>query len=277
MVWSVCSLRRRALIEARGHGNGVMNDKDYLYDLLVHDLRGPLSVVTATTGSLLNRTESYGSLTDAQKTSLLRIQRNAKRAQVILNEILDVGRSEERLFDENLFSLKFAIKESIINALESTGGGADENLRESDVAESFRRLATEFGITVEITGRFEKEQFVHDQRKVQLIVENLVSNALKYRKKTIQVSVSGDSEAIIAVADDGPGIPAKEQEAIYGRFSQCNIGDRPPAQGLGLGLYCVKSMVENMGGSISLTSTEGKGTTFVVRIPFLKKSKKGLR
>jgi signal transduction histidine kinase len=275
----VVGLRFRTLSPdwAREQGNGAMNDKDYLYDLLVHDLRGPLSVVAATTGSLLTRTENYGSLTDAQKTSLLRIQRNAKRAQVILNEILDVGRSEERLFDENFFSLKSAIKESIINALESTSGGADENLRESEISETFRRLVSEFGIAVEITGRFAKEQFVHDQRKVELIVENLVSNALKYRKKTIQISVSGDNEAVISVADDGPGIPSKEQETIYGRFSQCNIGDRPPVQGLGLGLYCVKSMVENMGGSVALSSTEGKGTTFVVRIPFLKKGRKGLR
>jgi two-component system, OmpR family, sensor kinase len=260
------------MIWALEQGNKAMNDKDYLYDLLVHDLRGPLSVVAATAGSLLNRVESYGPLTEAQKSSLLRIQRNAKRAQIILNEILDVGRSEEHLFDENLFSFGAVVKESVINALESTGGGPDESLRASTITEAFRRFLGEFAISVVITGRFEKEQFLHDQRKIQLIIENLVSNALKYRRKALQVLINGDDEAMITVSDDGPGIPMKEQGVVYGRFSQCDIGDRPPAQGLGLGLYCVKSMIENMGGSISLNSSEEKGTTFVVRIPRLRKS-----
>ena len=82
-----------------------MDDKGYLYDLLVHDLRSPLSVVSATTAGLLDKIDRYGSLTEQQKSCLHRIQRNTKRAQLILNEILDIGRSEEQYSRKRLFFL----------------------------------------------------------------------------------------------------------------------------------------------------------------------------
>jgi signal transduction histidine kinase len=215
--------------------------------------------------------ESYGPLTEMQKNSLLRIQRNAKKAQTILNEIIDVGKSEEHIFEENYISFDDLIKESIVSALEFSQGTIDEKLRTTDTSEAFKILLDGFAIDVEITGRFLKSRFFHDRRKVQLIIENLVSNALKYRKKFMKVLVGGDNNVEITVSDDGAGIPIKELSSVYGRFSQCSNADRPQMQGLGLGLFCVKSLVESMGGTIDLTSSEGTGTVFVVQIPPLRK------
>jgi signal transduction histidine kinase len=260
--------QRRSKKEDRG-----MDDKDYLYDLLVHDLRGPLSVVSATTNSLLDKIETYGTLTDMQKSCLLRIQRNAKKAQVILNEILDVGRSEERLFSRDSFLVSEVVRESVINALESVNGSIDEKLQTADVPEAFKLFLDNSAITVKISGRFQTERFVHDRRKVQLIIENLVSNALKYRKRAVKVEVHGDNDIVIVVSDDGAGIPLSEQSTVYGRFSQCSNAGSTQTKGLGLGLFCVRSLIESMGGAINLTSSEGNGTTFQVQIPLLDKSK----
>jgi signal transduction histidine kinase len=252
-----------------------MDDKGYLYDLLVHDLRGPLAVVTATTAGLLDKMDRYGSLTEPQKSCLMRIQRNAKRAQVILNEILDVGRSEERMFKEDSFLLDGVVKDSLLNVIESRDEAIIDRLRRAESKAEFASVLDEFGVVVEISGRYERLPFLHDRRKIQLIIENLVSNALKYRRKRMEVSISGDADVIITVTDDGAGIPQKEQDSIYGRFMQCSNANGLDIQGLGLGLFCVKSLVETMNGAIALTSSEGCGTSFVVKIPPLVRGKGG--
>jgi signal transduction histidine kinase len=254
-----------------------MDDKDYLYDLLVHDLRGPLSVVSATTNSLLNKTDRYGALTETQRSCLQRIMRNTKKAQVILNEILDVGRSEEKVFKEDLFDVESVVKESIINGIESRDESGAERLQKAGTKEAFNAALDEMGIFVEMTGRYEKTPFHHDRRKIQLIIENLVSNALKYRRKKMTVRISGEADMTVAVSDDGTGIPESEQSSVYGRFTQCSNAGVPDVKGLGLGLFCVKSLIETMGGAIALTSVEGSGTSFVVRIPPLVKGKGGGR
>ncbi len=252
-----------------------MDDKDYLYDLLVHDLRGPLSVVFATVNSLLNKTDRYGALNDTQRSCLQRIQRNTKKAQVILNEIVDVGRSEEHVFREDLFDMESVVKESIINVVEFRDELEAERLRKTENKGAFDAVLRELGISVEMTGRYGKTPFRHDRRKVQLIIENLVSNALKYRRKTMEVRISGEEDVTIAVSDDGAGIPKSEQDSVYGRFMQCSNASGPDVKGVGLGLFCVKSLVETMGGAITLTSVEGRGTSFVVRIPPLVRGKGG--
>jgi signal transduction histidine kinase len=246
-----------------------MDEKSYLYDLLVHDLRSPLSVVAATTAGLLEKVDRYGSLTEQQKVCLHRIQRNTKRAQSILNEILDVGRSEEHLFKKDVFLLPEALRDSFLNVIESFDEAQAEKLQKAGTKEEFQTLLNAFGIDVEISGRYAESPFFHDRRKIQLILENLVSNALKYRRKRMSVSILGDRDVTITVSDDGAGIPKQEQSTVYGRFSQCSNAKQSMVKGLGLGLglFCVKSLVETMDGVIALNSTEGNGTSFVVKIP----------
>jgi two-component system, OmpR family, sensor histidine kinase VicK len=254
-----------------------MEDKGYLYDLLVHDLRGPLSVVSATTNSLLNKMDRYGLLTEQQKTCLQRIQRNTKRAQIILNEILDVGRSEEHVFKEDGIDLSSVVRECLASVIETRDESLTERLVKAESQDAFAALLDELGVTVEISGKYEKVPFTHDRRKVLLIIENLVSNAFKYRRERMKVSISGETDLTIMVSDDGAGIPKNEQDSVYKRFMQCSNASGQDVQGLGLGLFCVKSLVETMGGAITLTSIEGRGTSFVVRIPPLVQGKGGGR
>jgi signal transduction histidine kinase len=247
-----------------------MGHKDYLYDLLVHDLTGPLSVVAATTNGLLSRTDRYGPLTEGQIHCLQRIARNTKKAQLLLNEILDVGRSEEQLFQEEHFLLEDLAKDALVSVIQFLDAAATERLEKLEGAEAVRDFLLEQGISIEVTGKYEKSPFFHDRRKVQLILENLISNALKYRRKSMKICISGEGDALILVSDDGCGIPKGEQEAVYKRFMQLKQGDLPPVKGLGLGLFCVKALVETMDGEIAVTSGEGCGTSFTVRIPPLR-------
>ncbi len=128
------------------------------------------------------------------------------------------------------------VKESLANALEVTDTRTAERLQSSDDRETVRQILEDVGITVEISGKYGKAPFFHDRRKVALIVENLVSNALKYRCKRIKITISGEGDAMIVVSDDGSGIPEEEQGAVYGRFIQLSNADGALVRGLGLGL-----------------------------------------
>jgi signal transduction histidine kinase len=97
-------------------------------------------------------------------------------------------------------------------------------------------------------------------------LRNLISNALKYRKSTMKLTISGDLDLVVAVQDDGEGIPQEKQDYIFKRFFNLNNKQGGP-EGLGFGLSCAKQLVEKMRGEISLKSGEGAGSCFTVRIP----------
>lgn len=243
-----------------------MDQKDYLYDLLVHDLKNPLSVITATTKGLLAKSDRYGPLSATQEEALRRIARNTKKAQALLSEILDLARSEERLFCKDNFYFYETIKESIINVMEYTDAETSEKLQQIKEPAAEKKVLDQAGITVEISGKYEKKPFYHDKRKIQLILENLISNAMKYRKKNMKITIQGEQNVTVLVTDDGSGIPLDEQDSVFGRFVQLSNATCTPIQGLGLGLYCVKALLDTMGGDISLVSKAGS-TTFTANIP----------
>jgi signal transduction histidine kinase len=252
-----------------------MNEKDGLIDLLIHDLKGPLSVASASVANLLQKTDRYGSLTDRQRRTLERIRRNTRRAQTLLQEMLEISRSEEGLFREESFPITEALRESLLDALEIVAAPMAERIRRAKDEEDFRQILEEQGIFIDIKGKYGTSPFFHDKGKVQQILRNLLSNALKYRKSRVGVSISGEMELVVSIEDDGKGIPHEEREAIFDRFVRLTEGKTPGVPGLGLGLTGVKALVEAMGGEINLTSLQGRGASFTVRIPPLHSQGKG--
>jgi signal transduction histidine kinase len=244
-----------------------VNEKERLFDLLIHDLTSPLSIVSTTADNLLEKSDRYGALTDQQKRMVDRISRNIHKAQKLLQEMIEILRSEEGLFQKEYFSIEDAVRESLMDALEITLPHAVEKLCQSKSPEEFRSLLNTHRIFVEVKGRYCTSPFCHDQKKIQQVLRNLISNALKYRRERMGVSISGEMDLLVSVDDDGIGIPAEEQEAIFKRFVRLKDKRNAHIQGLGLGLTGVKTLVEAMGGDITLESQEGVGTRFVVRIP----------
>jgi signal transduction histidine kinase len=106
-----------------------------------------------------------------------------------------------------------------------------------------------------------------DPERVDQVIANLLSNALKYgRGAPVKVQVRGEEGyAVVSVIDRGIGIPSEQQVRIFGRFERAV----PPRDygGLGLGLWIVRSLVEAHGGRISVESSPGQGSTFTVRLP----------
>ncbi len=245
-----------------------MGPKDFLYDLFVHDLTGPLSVVAATADGLLRR-ENCTCLSDSQKSCIERIARNARKAQRVLKEIVDVARSEEQLFHSDQFYPERVARDALVDVIDIALAGAGEKLEKLEDGEQIRSFLGENGISIEVSGKYATSPFRHDRRKVQLILQNLMSNAMKFRKNRMDVAINGDSDLVILVTDDGCGISEGEQEIVYKRFMQLKHDDwqAQQHQGLGLGLFCVKALLETMQGEIAVRSGSGCGTTFTVKIP----------
>jgi signal transduction histidine kinase len=243
------------------------NEKERLFDLLIHDLTGPLSIVSTSANNLLRKVDRYGPLTDSQVLLLERILRNVHKAQNLIQEMIEILRSEGGFFQREYFSIERTFRESLLDVLEMVAPEAVERLPQVENHEAFQHGLKEHGIFVEITGKYCKAPFCHDQKKIQQILRNLISNAMKYRRERMRVQISGEVDLIVLVEDDGMGIPLDEQEVIFGRFVRLNDKKRAYVPGLGLGLTGVKTLVEAMGGEITLESREGMGTKFMIRIP----------
>ena len=243
------------------------NQKERLFDLLIHDITGPLSIVATSTNSLRFKGDRYGPLTDPQVRLLDRILRNVHRAQNLIQEMIEILRSEEGLFQKDYFSIENTLQESLLDVLEMTAPGVVESLYQVENPEAFRQCLKDQGIFIEITGLYSKTPFCHDQKKIRQILRNLMSNAMKYRRERMGVKISGEADLLVMVEDDGIGISLEDQEIIFKRFVRVNEKKLPYVPGLGLGLTGVKTLVEAMGGEIALESQEGCGTRFIVRIP----------
>jgi signal transduction histidine kinase len=244
-----------------------MSKKDSLIDLFVHDLTGPLSIVSTCVHSLLDKQDRYGAVTERQNATLKMALRNVNKAQTFLREMIEIYRSEEGLFRHELCSIRDILRESVMDAMEIVDPAGAEKLCCNGGDGEFRSLLEGNGVFIDLTGRFSAAPFCHDEKKIQQILRNLISNALKYRREKVSISITGDEELVITVADDGPGIPQEKQSSVFKRFSGMKEKDVANVTGLGFGLSCVKAIVETMNGSVTLASEKGKGTCFVVRIP----------
>ncbi len=114
-----------------------------------------------------------------------------------------------------------------------------------------------------------------DEKILELILNNLISNAIKYSPEETTIKVSAivvDSKMKIEIIDSGIGIPKEEQKHVFNRYFRAE--NALITQGTGIGLNIVKSHLENLGGTITFTSEQNKGTTFTVTIPTSKTTHK---
>jgi signal transduction histidine kinase len=244
-----------------------MKTKECLFDLFVHDLRGPLSIASVSADSLLHKSERYGPLTLKQKRALGVILRNIRKSQTLVQQMIQLLLSEEKLFNHKRFFIYEALKDSLQEAMETLLPEEAETFSEIKQDEEFRRLLETYGIYIKFTGKYCDSPFCHDPDKFRQILINLISNALKYRRSRMNVSISGEDDLFISVEDDGPGIPMGKEEGIFERFFQFNEKKRTEVPGLGLGLVGAKVLVEAMGGEIRFVNLKDSGTCFTIRIP----------
>jgi signal transduction histidine kinase len=141
-----------------------------------------------------------------------------------------------------------------------------------EVVTEAQPAATSAGVRLEAVGIPQSLKVKGDAVGIKQVIANLVDNAVKYNRHqgTVRVSARAEgSSAVIEVKDTGMGIAATEQQHIFDRFYRVDKSRSRSQGGSGLGLAIVKKIVEEHGGTVSVESSPGQGTTFRVSLPLL--------
>jgi len=135
--------------------------------------------------------------------------------------------------------------------------------------ETMRPAAGEKGVTLEVVSDHPPAAR-GDQVRLTQVLDNLVSNAVKFTDEggVVRVTVDGDGDGLeLVVKDTGIGVPSEEQGQVFTRFFRASTATKRAIPGTGLGLAISRALVEQHGGTISFSSREGEGTTVTVRLP----------
>src|SRR5258706_7776424 len=173
-----------------------------------------------------------------------------------------------------------ALIENVLDFAKFERGKSAFEFQEGDVGQAvtravdvYRHRAEREGIEVEVSIAPRLPRVWFDERAFELLLMNLLDNALKYAKegKQVTVDVRAARNALeLRVIDKGPGVPAAERRRIFERFVRGSaVADRQ-VRGSGIGLRLVKHIAESQGGSAGVQSKMGHRSTFVVNIPFRK-------
>lgn len=213
---------------------------------VAHELRTPLTLIKGPVQKILGSEE----LTSDMRSDLELVRRNAKRLANLVNEILDLSKMEEG---------EMKVKESIFLL--------DELV--DRVIASFESRAHQLGIQLKSTlHASDSIQVQADYEKLQKVLVNLISNALKFTPPggAIEVYLARSKSGIkMVVKDNGKGINAEDIDRVFDRFYQAtNDG---VVGGTGVGLALSKEIAEMHGGTLTVTSTPGMGSTFTLTLP----------
>ena len=225
-----------------------MTARSRFYASMSHELRTPINAVLGYSTLLLERI--YGPLNDKQAEGIERTQKAARHLLELVNDVLDLSKIEAGKIDLRLQPVEFP---SLID----------------DLFVTVRPLADQHKSTLALD--FDSEQpvkIVSDPRRLRQILLNLLSNAIKFGEgKPINVVCRprDDGGVSIAVSDQGPGISTEDQERIFQEFVQ--LGRTQLQDGTGLGLPISRRLAQLLHGSLTVESTPGKGSTFVLELP----------
>lgn len=215
-----------------------------------HELRTPLATLRAAVDSLLH---TQGEEPENISKILPILDRHVARLEEMTNDLLDLNIIETAKQQLSAEKIELAL----------LVGWAEER---------FAQAAGDKNVELKISTTQPVSLFESDRTLIQLILQNLIDNAIKFTPSAGRVECHlrlEDNHLGIEVSDTGCGIPAEMTERVFERFFQIDAartGDTK-VRGTGLGLAIVKHATERLGGKVTLDSTPGKGTTVIVRIP----------
>ncbi|HSW88839.1 MAG TPA: PAS domain-containing sensor histidine kinase [Candidatus Saccharimonadales bacterium] len=222
--------------------------KDEFLSIAAHQLRTPLGTMRWHLEELLKR-----KLTNEFKKPMLEMYESNLRLISLVNDLLDVSRINQNQIQNNPQSTDIvALLKDIVQQVEDE---AKINL-----------------LSIDFTVAYTPKPVIIDPRLFRQVMQNILSNAIKYNKKrsAIVVTVSkSKGDIVIKTTDFGIGIPAKDTKKIFGKFFRAENATEIGIEGTGLGLFVVKSFVKYWKGKVWLESEEKKGTTVFVTIPIL--------
>ena len=225
--------------------------KSALISTVSHELRTPLTSLRALSELLLDHVLDPGQ----SRELATHIHGESVRLSRLVDNILDVTRIEAgRLpYDPQHLEVISGLREAV---------------------DTLRAQIAEHGLDVQVADARSLPPVLADADHFRRVVENLLSNALRYvpmggtiHLAARRLAVGDDDFVEIAVRDDGPGIAPEHRRRVFDKFYRIGDGEQPRSGGTGLGLYIARNLVELMGGQISVSSEPGQGATFRFTLP----------
>jgi len=221
--------------------------KDEFILIAAHQLRTPLGSMRWIIEMLL----SYKDTSPKAREKIELINKSNKRMIILVNDLLNVSRIDQG---------KVQNEPTITDVCEIIKAAA----LEMDAEAQKRKVSIDLRLDVNIP------KIMIDPKRFADVIQNLLSNAVKYNVvggKAVIVGMLVANYIRISVADDGIGIPKEDQERVFSKFYRAANAAHSDTTGSGLGLFVVKSYVEEWGGSVRFQSVEGKGSTFYLELP----------
>ena len=213
-----------------------------------HELRTPLNAIIGFSQVLRQRL--FGEINAKQEEYLEDILASGNHLLDLINDVLDLSKVEAGQVELEVatFSLREALERGVVMV---------------------RERATKNEVLLSLELAADVDLVDGDERRVQQVVFNLVSNAVKFTPRggsVVVASAREDGEVLVSVTDTGPGIAADDQERIFEEFQQTGVGVQQ-REGTGLGLALSRRLVELHGGHIWVDSEVGRGSTFAFTLP----------
>jgi signal transduction histidine kinase len=238
---------RESLRQAVGEAAEALRARDELFSIATHEIRTPLTALRLHASALLRGLKRSPPDVTRALRSTGEVERHAERMTTLADQLLDVSRIRSGRLEIEREPMDLA---AVVR----------------DVAIRFGAEAASVGSTIIIDGERSVVGY-WDPIRIEQIVANLVSNALKFGEgHPIAVELrSASDRALLTVRDHGPGIPEEDQERIFAPFERTKRSRG--VRGAGLGLWIVRRLVEAHGGTVRLASAVGKGSVFAVDLP----------
>jgi len=222
--------------------------KSNFFNNITHEFRTPLALILEPARRIRSQSDEAETIAHAQ-----RIETNSLRLLDMVNQLLDLAKLESGSMSTDL-----------------RRGNLEEATREW--VQAFLPLADQRGIQLSFAAKGPLHAMVFDFKKTELIVNNLISNALKFTPQGGKVRVSashseGKAGVEIVVSDTGVGISEKDQLRIFDRFYQAENASSQQVKGSGIGLALSKELAELLGGRLNVQSSLGKGAIFTLYLP----------
>ncbi|UDF03199.1 response regulator [Asticcacaulis sp. AND118] len=245
--------QRQELQASKERAEAASQAKTDFLATMSHEIRTPLNVVTGLSDILIK-----SSLNDDQYRIVETLRTNAQLLLRLINDLLDISRIEDNRIE-----------------LEMTA------FRPADVLEDLRMMFAQHierkGLDFALTDNTRGVSVRGDRTRLQQIVMNLISNALKFTARG-EIELTGEAQThvgktggdmvdlTLCVRDTGIGIPDAKRSQIFDKFTQADASITRRFGGSGLGLSIARALVDVMGGEISVESQEGRGSLFSVRL-----------
>lgn len=242
-----------AMNDALTYANAQLQELDRMKDaflsIVTHELRTPLTVISGITEMF--EAGIYGELTVEQNEHLRQIALQAHRLRQLVNDLLDLSKMEAGMM---------RLRREML----------DPHTLIAAVIEQLSPIASQAGVLLINQAGFNLPEINCDGQRIEQVLSNLISNAIKFSPSGGQVTITAREESDnvrFVVADTGRGIPAEALPRVFDKFFQVQSSTESGAKGTGLGLAIVKHLVELHGGEAGVESDAGQGSRFFFTLP----------